>query len=44
MPDVRMYLKDDLYFKWKKIPSGERSKIVQDLLEKFFNKEGKKYL
>jgi len=44
MPDIRLYLGDDLYFRWKKIPTGLRSKIMQELLEEYFKGDGKKYL
>jgi len=37
MPDVRMYLNEDLYKKWLKIPLGKRSSIMQRLLELYFS-------
>ncbi|MFO7677017.1 MAG: hypothetical protein R6V50_01340 [Thermoplasmatota archaeon] len=37
VPDVRLYLNDELYKKWIEIPSGQRSHVMQRLLALYFS-------
>lgn len=44
MPDVRLYLNEELYKKWLKIPSGQRSSVIQRLLCLYFSCGGEGFL
>jgi metal-responsive CopG/Arc/MetJ family transcriptional regulator len=39
MPQVSIYLPDDLYF--QVVKHGDRSELIQKLLKEYFEKEGK---
>jgi metal-responsive CopG/Arc/MetJ family transcriptional regulator len=39
MPQVSIYLPDDLYF--QVVKHGDRSELIQELLREYFEKEGK---
>jgi len=41
MPALTIYLKEEIYEELKNIPSGERSKLINSLLKRYFSRKKK---